>query len=61
MKRFCWNTQKVEEFEKYGFWANGQIAYSKITIENGVKVVKEGDEGTYYQVRCYRKMVMFHI
>lgn len=61
MKRFCLDTQKVEEFEKYGFWANGQIAYSKITIENGVKVVKEEDEGTYCQIRYCGKLVMFRI
>lgn len=61
MKRYCYETKKVEEFEVYGQWADGHIAYSKITInENSEKEVKEEDEGTYYQIRLNGKLTMVH-
>lgn len=62
MKRYCNETKTVEEFEVYGQWADGHLAYSKITInEKGEKEVKQEDEGTYYQSRSNGKLIMCRI
>lgn len=52
MKRYCLETKKIEEFERYGLWLDGHVAYSKITInEKGKKMIEKKNEGVYYQSR----------
>lgn len=59
--RLCYETNKVEKFVCSGVWANGNYAYSKITLnENGKEEIKNEDDGTYYQMRLNGKLVMVH-
>ena len=60
--RLCLDTNKKEKFIKSGMWGNGRLAYSKITLnESGEEVIKNEDDGTYYQLRINNKLVMIHI
>lgn len=60
--RLCLDTYKKEKFIKSGQWDNGRFAYSKITLdESGKEVIKDEDDGAYYQLRIKRQLVMIHI
>lgn len=50
-----------ELYYNSGIWADGHLAYSKLTNENGQLIVKDEDEGLYVQIRENGQLVMLHI
>ena len=50
-----------ELYYNSGIWADGHLAYSKITKEKGKLIVKEEDECTFVQIRENKQLVMVRI